>query len=281
MKNVRKILTVLLLLAMTAGLVWAGAELLGQANKSAADAGSNAADLEMASLDMIKPSTNAPNVNWNQLSKIRKQMDANTAQYKKLAASVQGDSVSPQTKEKGMKLAKDFQVLCEKEAKLWDQAKNCPTRAKLAREAGVTRVANAEMTFSGADQDKIDAYNKQMEKMQDARSSYVSDAKGDLSEQDRADLQQTLLPKAQNLLSSVTGLSTQVAALLSDVTSQAGGALSGDPMAIAGCARQVAGSSSSDNPAAALLYPVKALYGMVTSLLSNIESLISDIMSLS
>lgn len=281
MKTLRKILTVLLLVALTGGLVWAGAELLGQANKSAADAGSNAADMEMASLDMIKPSTNAPDVNWNHLAKIRKQMDSNTQQYKKLAASVNGETINEATKNKGLDLAHKFNALCEQEAKLWDAAGNCPTRAKLARETGLTRIANAEMTFSGANQDKIDAYNDQMEKMQDARSNYVSDAKSDLSDADRKSLQQNLLPKAQALLTSVTNLSSQVAALLQDVTTQAGSMASGDIMAIGGCAKQVATGSATDNPAVALLSPVKSLSSMVTSLLSNVKSLISDIMSLS
>lgn len=280
MQRLRKFLVAAFLTALTAGLVWAGAELLGQANKSAADAGSNAADLEMASFDMIKPSSNAPNVNWSQERSLRKQMDANTAQYKRIVSSLNGQKASESTRSQGMKLAYAFRDLSEKYAAVWDAAGNCQTRAKLAREAGISRVASAEMAFSGADADKIDAYNKQMKKLQDARSDYVDDAKNDLSAEDRKSLQDNLLPKAQNLLSSVTTLSTQVTNLLSEVTSQAGSLASGDPMAIAGCARQALSGASSDNPAMALLSPVKALSSMVMSMLSSVKGLISDIMSL-
>lgn len=280
MQRVRKLLVAVFLTALTAGLVWAGAELLGQANKSAADAGSNAADLEMASLEMGKPSTKAPNVNWSQISSLRKQMAANTTQYKRLVNGLNGQKVSEGTRSQGMKLANDFRALSEKEAAVWDAAGNCQTRARLAREAGLSRVASAEMAFSGADADKIDAYNKQMKKLQDARSDYVDDAKEDLDASDRKALQDSLLPKAQTLLSSVTTLASQVTSLLNEVTSQAGSIANGDPMAIAGCARQAVSGASSDNPAMALLSPVKALSSMVMSMLSSVKGLISDIMSL-
>lgn len=281
MQRFRKVLVAVFLTALAAGLVWAGAELLGQANKSAADAGSNAADLEMASFDMIKPSSNAPNVNWSQERSLRKQMEANTAQYKKLVSGLDGQAVSESTRSQGMNLAYAFRDLSEKYAAVWDAAGNCQTRAQLAREAGLSRVASAEMAFSGADADKIDAYNEQMEKLQNARSSYVADAKEDLSAEDRKSLQDNLLPKAQNLLGNVTTLSEQVSNLLNEVTAEAG-SLTGDPMAaIGGCARQTGSGASSDNPAMALLSPVKALSSMVMSMMSNVKGLISDIMSLS
>lgn len=280
MHKLRKLLVAVFLTALTAGLVWAGAELLGQANKSAADAGSNAADLEMASLDMIKPSTNAPNVNWSQEKSLRQQMEANTAQYNKLVNSLNGQKASESTYAQGMKLAHAFRDLSEKYAAVWDAAGNCQTRARLAREVGLSRVASAEMAFNGTDADKIDASTKQLKKLQDARSEYVADAKQDLDPADRKSLQDNLLPKAQNLLTSVTTLSTQVTSLLKDVTSQASSLASGDLSAIGGCARQAASGSSSDNPATALLSPVKALSSMVASMLSSVKGLISDIMSL-
>ena len=280
MQRLRKFLVAVFLTALTAGLVWAGAELLGQANKSAADAGSNAADLEMASIEFSKPPAEAVNVNWGEINRLRKQMQTNTDQYKRLVSGLNGEKASASVQAQGMKLANAFRDLCEKEAKLWDAAGNCPTRARLARETGLSRVASAEMALSGADADKIDAYNEQMSKMQDARSGYTADAKKDLSLADRQSLQSSLLPKAQSLLTSVTTLSSQVTGLLKEVTSQAGSIASGDPMAIAGCARQAISGASSDNPAMALLSPVKALSSMVMSMLSSVKGLISDIMSL-
>lgn len=56
---------------LIAGLVYAGAELPGQANKNAADAGSTGADMEMASLDTIKQSQTSK-VNWNEERSLRK-----------------------------------------------------------------------------------------------------------------------------------------------------------------------------------------------------------------
>lgn len=74
-KKMRKIALWTLLVVMLAGLVWAGLDLLGQSNKSAADAGSSAADMEMASLDSIKQSTKSA-CDWNQERALRKKIDA-------------------------------------------------------------------------------------------------------------------------------------------------------------------------------------------------------------
>lgn len=69
------------------GLVWAGMNLMGQSNKSAADAGSSAADMEMASLDSIKQSTKSA-CDWNQERALRKKIDAADASYRtKLAGA--------------------------------------------------------------------------------------------------------------------------------------------------------------------------------------------------
>lgn len=72
-KKMRKIALWTLLVVMLAGLVWAGLDLLGQSNKSAADAGSSAADMEMASLDSIKQSTKSA-CDWNQERALRKKL---------------------------------------------------------------------------------------------------------------------------------------------------------------------------------------------------------------
>ena len=72
-KKMRKIALWTLLVVMLAGLVWAGMNLMGQSNKSAADAGSSAADMEMASLDSIKQSTKSA-CDWNQERALRKKL---------------------------------------------------------------------------------------------------------------------------------------------------------------------------------------------------------------
>ena len=114
MQRLRKFIIAVFLTALTAGLVWAGAELLGQANKSAADAGSNAADLEMASIEFSKPPAEAVNVNWGEINKLRKQMQANTDQYKRLVSGLNGEKASPAVQAQGMKLANAFRDLCER-----------------------------------------------------------------------------------------------------------------------------------------------------------------------
>lgn len=294
MRKFRKLLLVLLLVALAVGLVWAGAELFGQSNQSAADAGSNGADLEMASLGSIKkPSskkattkTENLNVNWNQEASLKKQMESNTAQYKQIVAKFKAEIASSAnskgseaTGSQGMKLANTFNDLSEQYAKVWDSAGNCKTRAKLAREAGKSRVANAEMTFSNMDSDKIDAYNKQMEEMQKARSEYIDDAKEDLDPADRQSLHDDMLPKAKTLLSSLMDLSAQVTNLLEQVTSQVSNLT--NPVTavstIGGCAR---GGGASENPITALLSPLQGLGSLVMNMVSNVKSLISDLISM-
>ncbi len=289
MKISRKALVAILLSLLTVGLVWAGAELFGQANKATADAGINGADMEMASLEMIKKPAEAPNVDWKKEAKLRKQLEANTAQYKKAVASAQKETkgnkaVSEKTRTKGLALAKKFNELSIEYAAVWDAAGNCKTRADMARKAGLSRLANAEMTFNPIDADKIEAYNDSMEALQEARQAYVADAKNDLSEADKQALKKNLLPKANKLLDSAVALSNQVTNLVTEVTNEVANVTSGDPMraavAIGGCAKKVITSSSSGNSVTDLLSPVKALASMCVSLISNIKSFISDLMSL-
>lgn len=288
MRKFRKLLLVLLLAALAVGLVWAGAELFGQSNQSAADAGSNGAKLEIITINMIKPpkkkKANVVNIDERKEASLKKQMEANTVKYNQVVAKFKAEIASSAeskgsaaTASEGMQLAKAFNDLSEQYAKVWDAAGNCKTRARLARESGKARVANAEMVFSNMDSDKIDAYNKQSEERQKACSEYVADAKEDLDPADRQSLQDNLLPKAKGLLSNVSDLSSQVSNLLQQVTSQVGDVTSNPMGAIGGCAR---GGGSSDNPAMALLSPLKALSGMVMNMLSNVKALISDIMSL-
>ena len=147
-KKMRKIALWTLLVVMLAGLVWAGLDLLGQSNKSAADAGSSAADMEMASLDSIKQSTKSA-CDWNQERALRKKIDAADASYSTKLAGAKSEiertgKVSESTRSAGIALAKQFQNASENYAAFWDK-NNGKTRAKLAREAGTSRVKSDEM----------------------------------------------------------------------------------------------------------------------------------------
>ena len=292
MKLSRKTLVAILLSLLTVGLVWAGAELFGQANRATADAGIHGADMEMISLEMIKKPAQAPNVDWKKEARLRKQLEANTKEYKKVAAMAKAENersnaISAKTREKGLNLAREFNDLSEKYAAVWDAAGNCKTRAEMARKAGASRLANADMTFNAIDSDKIEAYNDSMEALQEARQAYVADAKNDLNDADKKALQSSLMPKAKGILDKVVALGSQVSGLVTEVSNEAAAISSGDPLqmtvAIGGCAKKAvttASSSSSESSILDLLSPVKALLSMCTSLISNIKSFISDLMSL-
>ena len=80
-RKIRKSLVWAFLALLMAGLVYAGVELMGQANKNAADAGSTGADMEMASLDTIKQSQTSK-VNWNEERSLRKKIDQADSAYR-------------------------------------------------------------------------------------------------------------------------------------------------------------------------------------------------------
>ena len=66
-KKHRKIVLTVSILLLLAAIAWAAAELSGQANAMAMDAGSNSAEMESASLETLKKPKNekaAPNCDW-------------------------------------------------------------------------------------------------------------------------------------------------------------------------------------------------------------------------
>lgn len=66
--------------------------------------------------------------------------------------------------------------------------------AKLAREAGTSRVKSAEMAFNNVDASKIDAYNDQQVSLRKAQKAYFSEAKEDVSSGRRLFSEIFLLP---------------------------------------------------------------------------------------
>ena len=86
----RRFWLILGLLILAAALVWAAAELSGQANGLAQDAGNNSADMEMTTLNTIKKPARTkdaaapPACDWAKERGIKSSIDANDAQYKNL-----------------------------------------------------------------------------------------------------------------------------------------------------------------------------------------------------
>lgn len=267
------------LLALGA-LAWAAGGLSGQANKSAADAGSSAADMEMASLDTIKAPQKAPNVDWQAEKRLRKDLERQDSDYRALVEQAKGeivseDAVSEGTRGKLMASANEFKATSDEYAVVWEKG-NCTTRANLAREAGASRVAGAELIAYGADSDKADALKAQQDKLNKARNAYVQEASAnnELSAADKADIKAAVMPRAEQLVGSTGDLVSQVTGLLDQVRSQASpDALVGG---VSGCAAKGGSGGGADDAISSLLGPVSSLLSLAEGMFSNAQSLMSD-----
>ncbi len=279
----RKVLRWVLALTLLGGLVYAGLELAGQSNKAAADAGSSAADMEMASLDTIKKPAKAPSsINWKEESNLRKKIDAIDTEYRELLKKGQNDIATKgetvtSTREAGLASAQKYQSACETYAVFWDKGKHYQTRAKVAREAGNSRIKSAEMSFNKVDSDKIDAYNKQQESLRVAQKEYFVDAKADLSTTDRESIKANMTPRLNNMATDVTNLTQQVSSLLGQVKNQLGSGMSISAVA-GGCAKSTAKGPS--DSVSSLLSPLTSLLSLVKGMGSNIQGMLTDVSSL-
>ena len=288
-RKLREIFLVAFMTVLVCGLVWAVAELSGQSNKSAADAGSSAADMEMATLDPIKPSTEATG-DANKETAIRnKIMKADNAYKSKLAqAKSETNSkgkVSPGTRDAGMTAARQYKAANDEYAAYWDSQK-CGSRAQLAREVGESRMKSAEMAFNDVSSDKVNAYNKQQDRVRTAQKAYFKDAKKDVSESDRAAIKSGVTPRLKKIGGDLTTLLSTVTGLLNQVQQQVGGSMNFSPSGIGGCAQKMVSEGPSSVTAAApegvaeLLSPLKSMLSLVQSMSGNVTGMISDINSL-
>lgn len=269
----------LLALLAACGIAIAAADLAGNANKTCADAGLQGANTEMMTLDLVKQSESNP-IDWQQERKLRKAIDAQDAKYQKLVAQAQNEiqgkgSVEAATRETGLACASDFKAASETYAAFWDQ-NNGITRAKLARQAGEARMKNAEMTFNELDSDRVAAYNEEMDKLAQARSEYMEEAKTDVSEQDRAAMKADLTPRINTLMTQGNTLVQNILSLIDQVKASTDSLASGDIGAITSCASTAV---SGDGPMA-LLSPLTSLLDLVKSFISNLQSFSSDLESL-
>ena len=281
----KRVLMVLGLVLLGAALVWAAAELSGQANSLAQDSGSNSADMEMLSVDTIKPpqktknSPKPPPCNWGQEKNLRGKIKANDNRYKGLRSKAKSEmngagKVSSGTKSAVRSSAKEYKGLNDQYASMWDSC-NCKTRAKLARKSGASRIKSAEVLIA----DEIDSgllgdMQDAQDEMKSARSDYVAKANegGELSEGDRSNLNSTVVPQAKSLLTQVQTFSNGVTKLLGDVKSGAtGGGLKGLTSMVKG---------AKEGGASSLLKPVSSLANVAKSMLSGVKALISDAVAL-
>ena len=184
-------------------------------------------------------------------------------------------SVEAATREAGLACASDFKAASETYAAFWDQ-NNGITRAKLARQAGEARMKNAEMTFNELDSDRVAAYNEEMDKLAQARSEYMEEAKTDVSEQDRAAMKADLTPRINTLMAQGNTLVQNILSLIDQVKASTDSLASGDIGAITSCASTAV---SGDGPMA-LLSPLTSLLDLVKSFISNLQSFSSDLESL-
>lgn len=279
--KLRRILLWVFLATLMSGLVWAALDPYGTANKIAAEAGDNAADTHMASINSIKSKEQAT-IDWKQEQALKKRINQADADYKTRLQKAQSDiastgKVADATRNAGMASAGRFQTACEAYAAFWDK-NNGPTRAKLSRDVGASRIKSADMAFNDISSEKVDAYNAQQEALRKSQKEYLADAKGDLSPQDRAAIKADLTPKLQALGSNVATLVQQIISLISQVQSQAGGGLSVG--AVAGCAAKIATSDKPADGIGALFAPLQALLSLVKSMGTNIQGMASDISAL-
>lgn len=268
-----------LALIAASGIAVAALDLSGTTNAVCADAGTSGIDTEMATLDTVKQSKTNP-VDWNKERTLRKAIDSVNTKYLALAQKAKEDiaatgKVADATRTDGLACADSFKAANEKYAEFWDK-NNGKTRAKLARQAGEARIANATMTFNEISSENVDAYNAKLAELADARKAYLAEAKTDVSDADRADIKSSLTPRLQNMASQVTALTSKVGDLLSQIKDQ----VTGGGLSVGGLTSCAKSAATSDNPATALLSPVTGLLDMVKSLGSNISDMLSEISDL-
>lgn len=290
-------LWLLIIFLLSCAIGWAVAESLsGQSNAQAANTGVNAAKMDLVSLETIKapqatPDKPAPNVDWGQEKSLRQKLKELDRSYNQVAAVAQNETrsksaVSAATADKLLNSARQFKAVSDQYAAVWEKGK-CKTRAELAREAGASRLAGAELIIAGADGDKVSALKRQQDKLNKARQAYVKEAtaNNEISAADKASIKSELMPMANKLVSDTVSLVKEVTGLLKNIQSQAQSLTSGSPTAVmgamSGCASAGGGGGSPADGAAIgpnqLLGPVTNLLSLAQTLASNSQSLLSDL----
>jgi len=281
-KKNKKFLIILGLVLLVAAIAWAATELSGQANAVAADAGDQSLEMETISMDMIKepkPQKQPPPCDWKLEKNLRKKIEVNNGEYKKVVAQAKNEAqssgkVSLETGDILLYWATTYKDLQLDYASMWDDC-NCSTRANLSRELAETRLRGAEVTMSEIDKEQLDALKKQQEKMRLARREYVEKAQknGEISARDKKSIQADLIPRTNMLVSQVGELVQKVTGLLQQVQDTAKNATSGGFM---GGFKTMTSLSKGG-----LLQQVQALLSLVQNMLTNAQDLSTDAQTLS
>jgi len=281
-KKNKKLLIIFGIILLVAAIAWAAAELSGQANAAAADAGDQSLESEDISLGMLqkpKPKKNPPPCDWQLEKRLRKNIETNNGEYKKVVDKAKGEAksdgkVSPKTGDVLLYWATEYKDLQEEYASMWDSC-TCKTRAKLAREFGQTRLRSAEVTGSEIDKEKLAALSEQQDKMKAARREYVAKAtkNKEITSQDKSAMQANLIPRTQSLISNLGDMVQQITGLLQQVQDSATKAKSGGLMG----GLKTMTSLSKGN----LLGPVQGLLSLVQNMLTGAKDLSTDVQTLS
>jgi hypothetical protein len=281
------------LVLLVAAIAWAAAELSGQANAAAADAGDQSLEAETISMDLIKepkpendevakstkPKQEPPACDWQLEKNLRNRIKGNNEEYKKVVVqarqeTVTSGKVSLKTGDILLFWATSYKDLQQDYASMWDDC-NCSTRANLARELAETRLRSAEVTMSEIDKEKLDALKKQQEKMRLARREYVEKAQknGEISARDKASIQADLIPRTKTLVTKAGELVQKVSGLLQQVQDTAKTGTSGGLM---GGFKAITSLSKGG-----LLQQVQALLSLSQNMLTNAQDLSADAQTLS
>jgi hypothetical protein len=228
----KKILLTIGLVLLAAFIVWAAAELSGQINQMAQDAGSNAAESQIITLELIRKPVGAQG-NWEQEGKIHKDILTKHDQYSQTAVKAQKEmkeqgQVSAATKEQVHQSAASFKGACDQYSSFWKGAGQ-PTRADLAAAIGASRQASAEAVAGGMNSETQKALRDGLQAMGKAREVYTKQAveKKELSDADREDVKTRLGPRAKTLVNRTQDFVNRVTNLLTQIQSGMGGGGSG------------------------------------------------------
>jgi len=279
----RKLVLMVGIILLFAAIVWAAAELSGQANALAMDAGSNSAEMEVTSLETLKkPEKAAPNCDWKFERELRHKIEANDAKYQEEIKKAKSETssmgkVSDGIRSSVTKLASEYDSLQTKYADMWMSC-GCKTRAKFAKSLGSSRLKSAEVVVSDIDKQKLEEMNKANEEMKVARSEYVKEASssGEISQADKKEIQAKTLPKVDTMIPMFTGFMNNVMGLLKEVQQSAQQVTSSGSGGIGGMFG--AAKALTDGPN--LLTKVQTLLTVSQGMLSNAQALQGDAQTL-
>ncbi|KIX16099.1 hypothetical protein [Dethiosulfatarculus sandiegensis] len=267
-------------LLLLGGIVWATAELSGQANALAQDSGKNSAEMEELSLAILKKPSGPtpPPCDWQKEKTLRKQIEEKDKKYKELVkTSPEPGACGEDFKDQVIGLAEEYYKLQKQYAVMWEKC-NCKSRAKLAHKLADSRKKSAQVVVSEADSDKLNEMQTAQEELSQARREYAQEAKQSksLSVEDRKKIQSSVIPKVSSTINQFVAFSANVAALLQEVKKTTEKATSGGVGGFLSAAKDMASGGGTK-----LLNTTKTLLAVSKSMVGNAKGLMQDAETLS